>query len=149
MSDDRHQLLRQHIQRVARISCGLDVALVHGARYRGAGHKIGAIFGKQYPLAHRIHVVPGAANALHAAGHRGRRFNLDDQVNRAHIDAQFQRRRGAECANLARLQLLLDHRPLRRRQRAVMRAGNGLACQLIQRSGESLRHLAAVHKQNG
>jgi hypothetical protein len=100
------------------------------------------------PFAHRIHVMAGAANALHSAGDRRRRFNLDHQIDRAHIDAQFQRRRGAERANLPRLQLLFNDRALRRGQRAMMRARDGLAGQLIQRAGQPLGHLAAVHKQN-
>ena len=42
------------------------------------------------PGADRIDGVPGAANALQAAGHRDRRFDLDDQVDGAHIDAQLE-----------------------------------------------------------
>ena len=124
------------------------MALVHGARDGGAGHQVGAVLGKENALADRVHVVAGAADALHAAGHRRRRFDLDDQIDRAHVDAQFQRRRGAQRANLPGLQLLLDHRALRRGQRAVMRARNGLAGQVVQRSGQPLGRLPRVHKQN-
>ena len=148
MRHNRHQLLRQHVQRIARKPRGLDVPLVHGARHGCASHQVGAILGKQNPLAHRVHMVPCAANALHSTRHRWRRFDLDHQIHRAHIDAQFQRGSGAQGANLSRLQLLLDDRPLRRRQRAVMRARNRLAGQLIQRPRQPLGHLPAVHKQN-
>ena len=146
--DNRDQLLRQHIQRIARKARRLDVALVHGACNGRAGHQIGAIFGKENAFAHRVHMVAGAADALHAAGHRRRRLNLNHQVDRAHIDAQLQRGGGAQGANLPGLQLLLDDRALRRGQRAMMGAGNGLASQLVQRAGQPLGHLAAVHKEN-
>ena len=148
MRHNRHQLLRQHIQRIARKARRLDVPLVHGARHRGAGHQVGAVLGKENPLAHRIHVMAGAADALHPAGHRGRRFNLNHQVHGAHVDAQLQRRSGAQRTNLPRLQLLLDDRALRRGQRAVMRAGDRLSGQFVQRARQPLGHLAAVDKEN-
>ena len=106
-------------------------------------------FGKENAFADRIHMVTRAADALHAAGDRGRRFNLDDQINGAHIDAEFERGGGAECANLPGLQLLFNHGALRGRKRTMMRAGDGLSGQFVQRAGQPLGHLAAVHEKDG
>jgi hypothetical protein len=36
--------------------------------------------------------VPGAADALQAAATRPRRLDLDDEVDRAHVDAELERR---------------------------------------------------------
>ena len=47
MRDNGHQLLREHVERIAREAGGLDVALVHGAGDGGAGHQVGAVFGKE------------------------------------------------------------------------------------------------------
>jgi hypothetical protein len=144
---DRDQLLRQHVERIARKARGLDVALVHGAGNGGAGDQVGAVLGKENAFADRVHVMAGAADALHAAGDRGRRFDLDDEIDGAHVDAEFQRRRGAEGANLAGLQLLLDDGALRRGERAVMCAGDGLAGQFVERAGQPLGNLAAVDER--
>ena len=92
--------------------------------------------------------MPRAPDPLHPARHRRRRFNLDHQIHRAHIDPEFQRRSRTQRANLPRLQLLFNHCPLRRCQRSMMRSRNRLPRQLIQRAGQPLRHLPAVYKQN-
>ena len=62
---------------------------VHGTRYGGAGHEIGAVFGKENSLAHSIHVMAGAADALHTARDRRRRLDLNHEIHGAHVDAQL------------------------------------------------------------
>ena len=62
-----------------------------------------------------VDAVAGAADALHAAGDRGRRFDLDDQIDGAHVDAELERRGGDERADLARLQQVFDLDALRPR----------------------------------
>ena len=148
MRNDRDNLLRQNVKRIAREARGLDVALVHGAGDGGAGNQVGAIFGKENAFADRIHMMAGAANALHTAGHGGWCFNLNHEVDGAHVDAEFQRGGGAKGANLAGLQLLLNDGALRGGERAVMGAGDVFAGQLIERSGQPLGNLAAVDEKN-
>ena len=96
-------LLGEDVEGIAREAGGLDVALVHGAGDGGAGDEVGAVFGEENAFADRVHVVAGAADALHAAGDRGRSFDLDDEIDGAHVDAEFERGGGAEGANLAGL----------------------------------------------
>src|ERR1022692_3615621 len=149
MRHDGNQLLGQHVEGVARVARGFDVALVHGAGYGGTGYQIGAVFGEENSLANRVYMMAGAADALHAAGDGGRGLDLNDEGNGAHIDAQFQSRSGAEGTNLAGLQLLFNDCALGGGQGAVMGAGNGLAGQLVEGPGETLGYLAAVDEENG
>ena len=148
MGNDGDQLLAEHVQRIARKAGRLDVAFVHGAGDGGAGNEVGAVFRKQHALADGIDRVPGAANALHAAGHGRRRLDLDDEVDSAHVDAEFKRRCGAESLDLAGLQLLLDHRALVGGQRAVVGAGDRLTGKVVERTGQALGHLAAVDEED-
>ena len=67
------------------------MALVHGAGDGGAGDQVGAVLGEDDAFADRADVMAGAADALHAAGDRGRRFDLDDEIDGAHVDAEFER----------------------------------------------------------
>ncbi len=149
MGDDGDQLLGEHVEWIARKACGLDVALVHGAGDGGAGDEVGAVLGKENAFADGVDVVAGAADALHAAGNRGRSFDLDDEVDGAHVDAEFEGGGGAEGADLASLQLLFDDGALRGGERAVMGAGDGLAGEFVERAGEPLGDLAAVDKEDG
>ena len=142
----RHHLLRQHIQRIAQVARRLHLALVHRLRHSGACNKIRAVLGKDHAFARRAHVVPRAPDALHPTRHDRRRLDLDHQIDRAHVDAQFQRRRAHQRAYPARLQHLLNLRALRRRERAMMRARHRLACKLIDRTCQPLRHPPVVHK---
>ncbi len=86
---EAHHLLRQHVERIARIAHGLHQALAHGPRGRGAGQQVGAKLGKDDAVADRAHVVSGAADALHSAGNRRRSLDLDDQVDGSHVNAKF------------------------------------------------------------
>jgi len=97
-------------------------------------------------FAHRVHVVPARPSAA-SAGHRSG-ASIWITRSTAPISMPVPSGGGAKCTNLPRLQLLLDHQPLRRRQRPVMRARNRLPSQLVQRPSQPLGHLPAVHKQN-
>ena len=124
------------------------MALVHGAGNGGAGDQVGAVLGEENAFTDRVHVMAGAADALHPSGYRGRRFDLDDEIDSTHVDAEFKRGRGAEGANLAGLQLLFDDGALRRGERAMVCAGDGLTGEFIQRAGQPLGNLAAIDKEN-
>jgi len=60
--------------------------------------------------------VPRAADALKAARDGLRGLDLEDEVDRAHVDAELERARGHEARQLAALQELLDHEPLLARE---------------------------------
>ena len=90
MGDDGDELLGEDVERVAREAGRLDVALVHGAGDGGTGDQVGTVFGKENALADGIDRVAGAADALHAAGDGRRRLDLDDEIDGAHVDAEFE-----------------------------------------------------------
>ncbi len=58
--------------------------------------------GKMMPCGRRADLVAGAADALHAAGDRGRGFDLDDEVDGAHVDAELERRGADERLDACR-----------------------------------------------
>ena len=139
-----HDLLGQDIERIARISRRLDRSAMHRFGDRSTGQEIAAIFRKDDPVAHRVHLVRGPADALHAAGNRRRRLDLDHQIDRSHVDSQLQGRRGHQRRQAAGLQVVLDFDALRAGDRAVMCLDQSFSGQLIERRGESLREPARV-----
>ena len=50
--------------------------------------------GKMIPVLGGVDPVPGATDPLDPAGHRRRGLDLDDQIDRPHVDAQLERRGG-------------------------------------------------------
>ena len=62
-----HDLLGEHIERVAGVSRRLDAPLVHGPRDGGAGEQVAAVLREDDAFAGGADVVAGAADALHAA----------------------------------------------------------------------------------
>ena len=91
MRDDGDDLLREHVERIAQEARGFDVAFVHGAGDGGAGDEIGAVLREDDAVRWRADLVAGAADALHAAGDRGRSLDLDDEIDGAHVDAELER----------------------------------------------------------
>ena len=124
----------------------LHLPLIHGARDRGARNQVGAILGKDDGVAHGADVMAGASHALHAAGDRRRRLNLDDQINRAHVNAEFERRSCDDTAQGAQLELVLDLLALRDRDAAVMGAHQLFAREFVDRAGNPFGQPPAVHE---
>ncbi len=149
MGDDGDDLLGEDVERVAQEAGGLDVALVHGAGDGGAGDEVGAVLGEDDAVRGSADLVAGAADALHAAGDRGRRFDLDDEVDGAHVDAELERGGGDEGADLAGLEQLLDLGALGGGERAVVGAGDGLAGEIVEGAGEALGDAAGVDEDEG
>ena len=107
---------------------------MHRARDRGAGDQVAAVLGDDDAAARLIDGVAGSADPLHAARDRRRRLDLDHEIDRAHVDPELEGGGGDEPADLPGLQLVLDLDPLRPRQRAVMRADQRLARELVDRA---------------
>ena len=109
--DHGHDLLRQDVQRVARGVDGLDLAAQHATGHRGRLHDVLAVRGEDAPAAGLPDEMAGAAHALQALRHRLGRLQLHDEVDRADVDAEFQRRGADECGQRARLERLLQRQP--------------------------------------
>jgi len=109
MGYDGDDLLAEDIERVSGEACGLDVTFVHGLGHRGAGDEVGAVLGKEDAFADGIHGVASSAYALHAAGNRGWSFNLNHEIDGAHVDAEFECRCRTQGFNLPGLELFFDN----------------------------------------
>ena len=115
-----HDLLGQHVERVAQVAGGLDEPVVHPPGDDRRLEQVAPVLGEDVAPARLAHLVAGPADALQAAAHRARRLDLDHEVDRAHVDAQLQAGRGHEPPQLAPLELILDDDPLLPGQRAVV-----------------------------
>ena len=76
----------------------------------------------------------------------GGRLDLDDEVDRPHVDAELEAARGDEGRQPARLEVLLDLEPLLARDAAVMRPHELLAGELVQARRQPLGEPPAVHE---
>ncbi len=145
---DGDDLLGQHVERVARHHGGLDAPFAHELDDHRALEQVGAELGEDAALARVAHRVPGAPDALQAPGDRLGRLDLQDEVDRAHVDPELQRRGGDQARQLAGLEHLLDHGALLARQRAVVGARDLLLRELVEAQGEALGPAAAVDEDD-
>ena len=151
--DAGDDLLREHVERVARHDRLLDQRLAHPLRDHRRLEQVGAELREDPALRGLADAVAGAADPLKAARDRLRRLDLEHQVDGAHVDAELERRRGHEARQLARLQHLLDDEPLLARERAVVGARDvgGLVLvtrQLVQPHRQALGAAAVVHEHD-
>ena len=140
----RDDLLGQHVERISRIAARLDAGFVHGPRHGRACDEIATKLRDDYAAACSTDCVTSAADALHAAGNRRWRLDLYDQVDCAHINAQFKGRGRDETPDGAGLQPILDLDALRARERSVMGPDERLARELVQRGRQPLSGAAVV-----
>ena len=106
------------------------------------------ISGKMTPVDGGADVVPRPADALHAGGDRRRGFDLDHQVDGAHVDAELHRRRGDDRRKLAAFEAVFDLDALGPGDRAVVGLGDLFVGELVDRRGEPLGQAAAVDEDH-
>ena len=123
---------------------GLDRPLVHPPRDDGAFQQVAAVLGEDHALARRPDLVARPPDPLEPAGDRGRALDLDDEVDRAHVDAELQAGRGDERREPPGLEVLLDGQPLLAGDAAVMGPDQVLAGELVQPLGEPFAQPPAV-----
>ena len=149
IGDGGDDLLGEDVERIAEDGSGFDEALVHGAGDGGAGDEVGAVFGEDYAFADGSDLVAGAADALHTGGDGGRRLDLDDHVDSAHVDAELEGRGGDDGADLSGLEEVFDFGALGGGERAVMGAGEGLLGEIVDEAGKALGSAAVVDEDEG
>ena len=145
---DRDDLLREDVERVARDLRLLDRALAHPLRDDRRLEQVGAELREDAPVRDLAERVAGAADPLQAARDRLRRLDLDHEVDGAHVDPELERRGRDEARDAARLQVLLDLRPLLARERAVVRARDLLLRELVEPQREPLGEPAVVDEDD-
>ena len=164
IGDVGDDLLGQHVERVAQEARRLDLPVDHPAHDDGGLEQVAAVLGVDRALAGLADRVAGATDALQPTADRARRLDLDDQIDRAHVDAQLEAAGGDDAAQRPALQLVLDDHPLLARQRAVVGldqlAGRAqprlrvdadapLGGQLVEPRGQPLGLAAAVAEDDG
>ena len=117
----RHELLSQDVERAPRDDQPVEPALARGADQRRALDQLVTRQRKDPPLGYRSEVMSRPAHPLQQRGDRARRADLADQVHRADVDPELERRRGDERLELSLLEPLLRLEALITRQAAVMR----------------------------
>ena len=119
-----HDLLGEHVERVGRDPQRLDGAGAHPFDGHGGLGQVAAVLGEQHAAGDLADLVAGAADALEGAGHAGRRLDLDDQVDRAHVDAELEAAGGDHAGQSAALEVVLDEGSLLLGHRPVVRLGD-------------------------
>ena len=87
----RDDLLREHVERVARVPGLLDKALVHSVDDNCRLEQVGPMLRKDLAPAGLTHLMTGSTDALEARRDRARRCDLHNQIDRAHVDSQLER----------------------------------------------------------
>ena len=148
-SDDGDDLLRQDIERIARVARRLDLARFHAPRHGGAREQVAAELREDDTARRLADSVVGAPDPLQAGGHRRRRLDLHHEVHSAHVDPELHRRGRHDRRQEAALEPVLDHLPRLARDRAVVRESDLVACLLVERRGEPLGQSATVDEDHG
>ena len=137
-------LLREDVERIARVARGFDPRLVHRPCHGGARDQVAAILRHDDAPARLIDRVAGASDALHAACDRRWRFNLDDEIDRPHVDPELEGGRSDQSTDLPGLQAIFDLHPLRPGERSVVCPHEWFAGQLVEGAGDPLGDAPAV-----
>ncbi len=145
---DRHELLGEDVERVARQRRLLDRAVVHALDHDRGLEEVAAVLREDDALAGLADLVSRAADPLEPAGDRGGALDLDHEVHGAHVDAELEAARGHQGGEAAGFQLLLDLEPLLAGDAAVVGADELLAGELVEPLGEALREAAAVREHD-
>ena len=128
----RDQLLREHVERVARVPGGLDVRAQHPLCHDRHLEQVAPVLGDELADAGRPHLVSGPADPLEPAGDGRRRFHLHHEVDRTHVDPELERRRRDDASEPPVLERILDLQALLARDRPVMRPHEVLVRELVQ-----------------
>jgi hypothetical protein len=87
---NRNDLLRQNVERIPGNDRLLDQPLLHPLCDDGGLEEVGSELRKDPTLRNRAELVTCASNALKAPRDRLRRLDLDDEIDRAHVDAELE-----------------------------------------------------------
>jgi hypothetical protein len=148
LGGDRHDLLGEDVERGARDDGFLDLAGEDPLHDHRRLEQIGPELREDPALRRLVEAVARAPDPLQAARDRLRRLDLDDEVDRAHVDPELERRRRHERGDLALLQELLDLDPLLARERAVVRSRDLTVGKLVQAQGQPLREASVVDEHD-
>ncbi len=142
-------LLRENVERVARVAHLLDQSLAHAPHDDRGFQKITAVLREDLAGARLADLVARAADPLYSPRHGPGRLDQHDEVDGSHVDAELEARRRDDAAQPTLLELRLHLNALLARERPVVGAHELLACELVEARGESFRETARVAEHDG
>ena len=145
----RDDLLCEDVKRLARHDGRFDATLEHALHDRGRLEQVAAEL-RDYNAARGLaDGVARTAHALDPGGDAWRGLDLQHEVDRAHVDAELERRSRDEPAQVAGLQLVLDEQTLFARDRPVVGAYQLLLGELVDAGRDSLGEAARIDEHDG
>ena len=121
LGGDRDDLLRRNIDASRRDFHFVEMPLANRAHRRAAFEQVVGGHREEAALGRRAEAVPRAADALDGGRDGFGRIELADELDRADVDAEFERRGRDYRLQLAALEALLGEQPLGAREAAMMR----------------------------
>ena len=104
----RHGVLGEDVQRIGRHPHGFDLTGDHALHAHRAADQIGAVLGQQHAAGDFADLMAGPADPLQPAGHRRWGLDLDHEIDRAHIDPEFEARGCDDGPQPSGLEVVLD-----------------------------------------
>ena len=104
----RHGVLGEDVQRIGGHPHGFDLTGDHALHAHRAADQIGAVLGQQHSARDFTDLMAGAADPLQPAGDRGWGLDLDDEIDRAHVDPEFEARGCDDGPQPSGLEVVLD-----------------------------------------
>ncbi len=142
-------VLGEHVERIAGDGRGLDGTGVHPVDDDGGLEQIAAMLGEDPRSRGRSHLVTGPSHPLQPPGDGGRGLDHQHQVDRRHVDAEFEGGGGDDALDLTALEVVLDVQPLLAGHRSVVGAGDLVSRQLVELAGDAFGDAPAVGEDDG
>ena len=117
----RDNLLGQNVQRRFRNHQAIQLATAYTAHQRSTLQQVVARGGEESSLGNSAAPVPRAANPLQSYRNGARRADLNNQIDRADVDSEFERCRRDQNFNLSFFELLLRGQAQLAGQTSMMR----------------------------
>ncbi len=145
----RHDLLGEHVERSDGRMDPIELPLRHAPDQRRALDELVARRREEAAARRPALGVARAADPLEERADDARRSDLADEVDRAHVDPELQRRRRDDGAHVARLQALLDHEAPLFREAPVVCPHALFPEPLGEVVGDPLRHPSRIDEDEG
>ncbi len=144
----RDDLLRQHVERIARVERLFHLAGGHAPGRRRAAEQVAPVLGEDHPLGDAADLMASPADPLQPGRDRRRGLDLHHQVHRSHVDPQLERGGRHDRRQVAALEPVLHLLALVARHRAVVGERHLGARQLVERARQPLREPPGVDEDH-
>src|SRR5205814_2670434 len=110
--------------------------------------EVAAVLREDDAFRRRTDLVSGTADTLESSRHACRALDLDDEIDRAHVDAELETRGRDNRRKPAGLEFLLDLEPLLAGDAAVMCADQVFAGELVEPMRQPLGEPATINEDD-